>query len=70
MIERLIERFFVRRTQTDIDDLFDTAGADLHRHAEVLTVNAIFAFEQRRAWQDFLLIEKKRLGHLDRRRRR
>ena len=62
--------FLSHRAQIDFDDLFDATGADLHRHAEVIAADAVLAFEQRGAGQNFFLVEKKRLGHLNRRRRR
>src|SRR2546421_3098908 len=63
-----VGRSLQRRTlvvgEVELDDLLDTAGAELDRHAHVQAVDPVLALEVRRAREDAFLVEHDRVAHL------
>src|SRR3546814_8661677 len=65
-VDRNLQARLVGTVEFDLDDLLDAARADLHRHAHIQAIDAIFAVDIGGAGQDALLVAQIGFGHSDR----
>src|SRR5438876_279082 len=65
----LERRVFVGR-ERDLDDLLESARAELARNADKLILHAVLALQEDGTWNDFFLVEQDRFHHFDDRRTR
>src|SRR5690606_16727727 len=64
-IDRDLQARLVVGIEFDLDDLFDAAGTDQHRNADVQTIEAVLAIDIGGAGQDALLVTQISFGHRD-----
>src|SRR3974390_735782 len=66
----LLQGSFLAGSQLDLNDFLDAGRTELARHADIESVDAVFAFEIGSAWKDLLLVLQDGFDHFGRRRRR